>query len=65
MGILVDGTVIPCCLDSCGDINLGNIFECDFDNIINSERACKMKNGFSQNRRIEQLCTTCGWNFNM
>ena len=65
MGILVDGTVIPCCLDSCGDINLGNIFECEFDNIINSERTCKMKEGFSQNRRIEQLCTTCGWNFNM
>ena len=30
-GILVDGTIIPCCLDSEGIINLGNIFN---DNII-------------------------------
>ena len=27
IGILVDGTVVPCCLDSEGNIPLGNIFE--------------------------------------
>ena len=65
MGILADGTVIPCCLDSNGDINLGNIFEMDFSDILNSERVMAMRKGFSENRRIEKLCKTCGWNFNM
>ena len=39
IGILVDGTVVPCCLDSEGSINLGNIFEEDLQSIIESERA--------------------------
>ena len=30
-GILVDGTVVPCCLDSEGAVNLGNVFETDLD----------------------------------
>ena len=34
VGILVDGTVVPCCLDSEGTIELGNIFNTSFTNII-------------------------------
>ena len=34
IGILADGTVVPCCLDSNGSINLGNIFENDLEEII-------------------------------
>ncbi len=45
-GILVDGTVVPCCLDSDGVINLGNIFKEDINTILNSKRAMDMCNGF-------------------
>jgi len=34
IGILVDGTVVPCCLDNNGDIPLGNIFDTNFSKII-------------------------------
>ncbi|MFA6504684.1 MAG: radical SAM protein, partial [Treponemataceae bacterium] len=32
-GILVDGTVVPCCLDGEGDIALGNIYKTAWDDI--------------------------------
>ena len=51
VGILVDGTVVPCCLDSEGNIPLGNIFEKDFESIINGDRAKNMFNGFSQRKK--------------
>lgn len=38
-GILVDGTVIPCCLDGEGIINLGNVYETPFSEIVEGERA--------------------------
>ena len=65
IGILVDGTVVPCCLDSGGNINLGNIFDENLSDILQSERALNIVEGFRRNKRVEHLCTTCGWNFNM
>ena len=59
IGILVDGTIIPCCLDSLGVINLGNIFKDNLNDIINSKRYQNMLNGFKQNKKIEELCKTC------
>ncbi len=60
-GILCDGTVIPCCLDHEGDISLGNIFEEDIKDILNSERAVNMVNGFSRRCASEELCRKCGY----
>lgn len=60
-GILVDGTVVPCCLDSNGVINLGNIFEDNIDNILNSTRAKAIYNGFSCKQAVEPLCKKCGY----
>ena len=59
IGILVDGTIIPCCLDSRGDINLGNIFNSDLANILTSSRVLNMINGFKNNQKIEELCKHC------
>mgnify|MGYP004619114249 CR=1 FL=1 len=59
IGILVDGTIIPCCLDSKGKIRLGNIFDEDLKDIINSDRYKRMLNGFKENKKIEELCKTC------
>lgn len=61
VGILVDGTVVPCCLDGEGIINLGNIYEDDFLEIITSDRATKMKKNFENRKVIEKYCKTCGF----
>lgn len=60
-GILVDGTVVPCCLDSDGVINLGNIFDEDIDAILASERALNIVNGFRCGKAAEDLCKRCGY----
>lgn len=60
-GILSDGTVVPCCLDSDGIINLGNVFEEDIASILNSQRALKMVEGFKCGEASEDLCKRCGF----
>lgn len=61
LAILVDGTVVPCCLDSDGVINLGNIYEKSLEEIINSERYQKMKINFSNRKACEELCKHCSF----
>lgn len=61
IGILVDGTVVPCCLDSEGNIPLGNIFKNSMSEIINSKRAMDIYDGFSRRRAVEELCKKCGY----
>ena len=60
-GILCDGTVVPCCLDSEGGIALGNIFREDIGDILNSPRAMAMVKGFSGRKATEDLCRRCGY----
>lgn len=59
IGILVDGTIIPCCLDSKGTINLGNIFKNNLDDIKINDRYHSMLKGFKENKKIEELCKHC------
>ena len=61
IGILVDGTVVPCCFDSEGVINLGNIFKEDINKILNSKRAIDMVEGFQRSKAAEDLCKRCGF----
>lgn len=61
IGILSDGTVVPCCLDSEGDIALGNIFTDDLDDIVSSPRAVAIKEGFENRNVTEPLCRRCGF----
>lgn len=60
-GILVDGTVVPCCLDSDGMINLGNVFVEDLTAILSSQRAQNMVKGFQCGKATEDLCKRCGY----
>ena len=60
-GILCDGTVVPCCLDSEGCIALGNVFEEDLHTILRSERALAMVQGFGRGEASEELCRRCGY----
>jgi radical SAM protein with 4Fe4S-binding SPASM domain len=61
IGILVDGTVVPCCLDSEGSIPLGNIFESTLEEILSSDRARNIYEGFSGRKAVEELCKRCGF----
>ncbi len=60
-GILVDGTVIPCCLDREGVINLGNIHTQDISEILESPRAQNILDGFKRRCASEELCRKCGY----
>lgn len=61
IGILSDGTIIPCCLDSNGIINLGNIFNEELIDVLNSIRTKKIIEGFNNNKLCEELCRKCGF----
>ena len=61
IGVLCDGTVVPCCLDHEGDIPLGNLFTQELDEILNSPRARAMYEGFSRRKVVEPLCRRCGY----
>ena len=61
LGILCDGTVVPCCLDHEGDLALGNLLTQDMEEILNSPRAKAIYEGFSNREAAEELCRKCGY----
>ena len=61
IGVLCNGTVVPCCLDHEGDLALGNLFENDLNTILDSPRAKAIYNGFSGKTAVEELCRKCGY----
>lgn len=61
IGVLWDGTVVPCCLDHEGVISLGNLYEHTLEEILNAPRAQAIYNGFSRGQAVEELCRKCGY----
>ena len=61
LGVLCDGTVVPCCLDHEGDIALGNLFTQSMEEILETPRAKAIYDGFSQRKAAEELCRKCGY----
>lgn len=61
IGVLCDGTVVPCCLDHDGDLALGNLLESDLEEILTSDRAKAMIQGFQNRKAAEELCRKCGY----
>ena len=59
IGVLCDGTVVPCCLDAEGDMPLGNLFTEELDTILSSPRAKAIYDGFTAHRCQEALCRRC------
>ena len=59
IGVLVDGTVVPCCLDHEGAIRLGNLYKNTLEEILNSPRAKSLYEGFSRHHATEPLCQRC------
>lgn len=61
IGVLSDGTVVPCCLDAEGDIALGNIYTESLSDILESNRAKAIYDGFSRRCAVEELCRRCAY----
>ncbi len=61
IGILCDGTVVPCCLDHEGDIPLGNLFTEELGKILETSRAKAIFDGFTTGKAPEELCRRCGY----
>lgn len=61
IAILADGQVVPCCLDADANLKLGNIFTDNLSDILETERAKKIKKGFEQHKVVEPFCSTCGF----
>lgn len=60
-GILCDGSVVPCCMDSEGVITLGNAFREELSAILASPRAEAIRAGFQKREAAESLCRRCGY----
>ena len=61
IGILSDGTIIPCCLDSKGIINLGNIYFEELDTILDKPIVKDMIEGFKNGKKCQELCKHCSF----
>lgn len=61
LGVLCDGTVVPCCLDHEGDLALGNLLETPLETILDTPRAKAIYEGFSRGKAVEELCRKCGY----
>ncbi len=61
IGVLCDGTVVPCCIDCDGSIALGNIYTDDITDIINSPLAAAVAEGFKNGKAIHPYCKKCGF----
>lgn len=61
IGVLVDGTVVPCCLDADANLALGNLFDSELDDILSLPRAKAIYDGFTRRRAVESLCRKCGY----
>ena len=61
IAVLVDGTVVPCCLYNNGDIPLGNIFKERIEEILNKPKSIEIKKNFEKSIISCKLCKTCGF----
>ena len=61
IGVLSNGTIVPCCLDADGNIPLGNIFTDEIESVLASPRAVALKRSFENRNITEELCLRCGF----
>ena len=61
IGILVNGDIVPCCLDYNGTITLGNILNDDIDTILRDKRVKNMQENFLNNKKCEEFCRHCNF----
>ena len=61
IAVLCDGSVVPCCLDSNGDISFGNLFESRLTDLLASDRYRQMMEAKQRQELTEALCKRCAY----
>jgi len=61
IAILANGTVVPCCLDCDGIVELGDLHKSALSEILGSKRAVNMLEGFKEGKAVEELCQKCSY----
>ena len=61
LGVLCDGTAVPCCLDHEGELALGNLLTEELGEILERPRARAILEGFRRGEAVEELCKRCGY----
>lgn len=61
LGVLCDGTVVPCCLDGEGECPLGNLFTEELEEILARPPFAQMAQGFRERKITQELCRRCGY----
>lgn len=61
VGVLCDGSVVPCCMDYDGNAVLGNLFDNELCDILNSEKAIFFKNSLHNGVAPCEMCRKCGF----
>ena len=60
-GILCDGTVVPCCLDSQGIESMGNVFQTSFSDIVTNKANAAMLDELKSGTIKRELCQHCSY----
>lgn len=61
IAVLVDGTVVPCCLDHDGDLPLGNLFSEELGDILEKPLTQNVLLSVSGRAALPALCRRCGY----
>lgn len=61
IGILSNGEIVPCCIDTQGRLSLGNIANSSIQSALQGKRARKMRESFSENVVYEAFCKSCDY----
>lgn len=61
LGVLADGTVVPCCLDADGQAALGNLFAEPLADILAREPFTSARAGFFNRKALLPLCRHCSY----
>jgi radical SAM protein with 4Fe4S-binding SPASM domain len=59
IGILSNGEVVPCCLDSEGELSFGNIFKNNIEEILNSSKFITFNDKIKKGIMPSELCQKC------
>jgi len=59
LGILVDGQATACCVDTEGEIQLGNVYEQSVEEIWNGPVLGRLREGFLRGEAVEPRCQRC------
>ncbi|GAA9564850.1 radical SAM/SPASM domain-containing protein [Helicobacter pylori] len=61
VAILSNGVVVPCCMDTQANINLGDLNHMPLKDILKSQKAMAIKTHFLKGEALELLCKNCSY----